>query len=116
MARGAGGDGVDVGEADVIAVEAIGLVDLFKSGIVGLDECDIDALRAKGVHCQQTVPLASTTKLLPPERVTKRGGVLTENSAAPWAASSTSWIVALSPALGFTPLGNGICGRQTVPG
>lgn len=56
MARGAGGNGVDIGEADVIAVEAIGLVDLFKSGIVGLDECDIDALRTRGFIVSKLCP------------------------------------------------------------
>lgn len=43
--RDAVGDGVHIREADVVAVEAIRLVDLCEARVVGLDECDVDALR-----------------------------------------------------------------------
>lgn len=40
----AGDDGVDVGEADVVAVEAVALVDDAEALVAGLDEGDVDAL------------------------------------------------------------------------
>lgn len=40
----AGDDGVDVGEADVVAVEAVRLVDDAEALVAGLDEGDVDAL------------------------------------------------------------------------
>lgn len=40
----------------------------------------------------------------------------TEYRAAPWRASSTTWIVALSPALTDAFTGNGTWGRHMVPG
>jgi hypothetical protein len=43
-ADGLGGDGVDVGEANVGRVEAVGLVDLGEARVVGLDELNVDAL------------------------------------------------------------------------
>src|SRR3569833_91591 len=43
-ADGRGGDGVDVGEADVAAVEAVGLVDVAEALIAGFDKGDVDAL------------------------------------------------------------------------
>ena len=43
-ADGLGGDGVDVGEADVAAVEAVGLVDVAEALIAGFDKGDVDAL------------------------------------------------------------------------
>lgn len=40
----AGDDGVDVGEAHVVAVEAVGRVDLGDAGVIWFDEGDVDAL------------------------------------------------------------------------
>lgn len=40
----AGHDGVDVGEADVVAVEAVCLVYQLEAVVVWLDEGDVDAL------------------------------------------------------------------------
>jgi hypothetical protein len=42
--HGTAGDGVDVREADVVAVEAVRLVDLGDPRVVGLDEGDVDTL------------------------------------------------------------------------
>jgi hypothetical protein len=52
--------GVDVCEADIVAIEAVGYVDLCKAGIVVLDESDINALG---------IALATTSRVL-----RKRGG------------------------------------------
>ena len=41
----AGDDGIDVGEADVVAVEAVCLVYDAEALVVGLDEGDVDALQ-----------------------------------------------------------------------
>lgn len=49
LARFARGDGVDVGEADVVAVEAVRLVDLEEARVIGFDECDVDALGGDSV-------------------------------------------------------------------
>ena len=43
-ARIARHDGVEVGEANVVAVEAVGLVHLGKAHVTGLDKGDVDAL------------------------------------------------------------------------
>lgn len=44
LARLAQGEGVDVGGANVGAVEAVGLVDLGDARVAGLGEDDVDAL------------------------------------------------------------------------
>jgi hypothetical protein len=44
------------------------------------------------------------------------GSVLTENSAAPWTAVSTTCMVALSPTFTVVFAGSGTCGKQNVPG
>lgn len=40
-------DGVDVSEADVVAVEAVALIDLCESRVAGLNEGYIDALESR---------------------------------------------------------------------
>jgi hypothetical protein len=52
--RDAVGDGVHIREADVVAVEAIRLVDLCEARVVGLDECDVDALRTMLANAWKT--------------------------------------------------------------
>lgn len=43
--RGADGDGVNVGEADVVAVEAVRFVDLLQTRVTRLNKGDVDALQ-----------------------------------------------------------------------
>lgn len=43
-ARLARDDSVDLGEAHVVAVEAVGRVDLAEAGVVGFDEGDVNTL------------------------------------------------------------------------
>jgi hypothetical protein len=44
LAGGAGGNGVDVSKADIVAVETVGLIDFEEAGVVRFDENDVDAL------------------------------------------------------------------------
>lgn len=103
----AGDDCVDVGEADVVAVEAVCLVDDPEALVVGLNECDVDALR---------VFLVSQMVLGFPILSQPGKELLTENSDAPCTASSTTWMVALSPGETVVLAGRGTWGRHTVPG
>lgn len=91
---------VNVCEADVGAVEAVVLGDLLEAGVVGLDKGDVDALGSVLVTGRQKVETAKRT----------------EKSEAPCSASSTTWMVALSPAFTWTLAGSGTCGRHRVPG
>lgn len=92
LARRAYNHSVNVGEADVVAVKAVGFVYNLQPRVAGLDKSDIDAL-------SHSVSACSDCKQVRIE--------LTENRAAPWTASSTTWIVALSPAFTFRPAGSG---------
>jgi hypothetical protein len=49
-----GRDGVKLREAQVGAVEAVGLIDGLQALVAGLDECDVDALsRGRLVFCKK---------------------------------------------------------------
>lgn len=63
-ARLARDDGVDVGEAHVVAVEAVGLVDLGDARVAGLDEGDVDALEEER--------LAFCVRFSPPQHIKAR--------------------------------------------
>jgi hypothetical protein len=97
LVRRARRDGVDVCEAELIAVEAVGLVNLPQSWIVGLDECDVDTLHS--------VLSAGVPGL--DDQQCSRKEELTEYSAAPCRAISTTWMVALSPGLTVALAGSG---------
>jgi len=85
--------GENVSEANIVAVEAVGFVDDLESLITGLYKSDIDTLSSHSVSASSD---RKHVKM-----------VLTENREAPWTASSTTWMVALSPALTFRPAGSG---------
>lgn len=46
-------DGVDIGKAHVVAVEAVGLVDLCDARVAWFGKGDVDTLNNSGVLCQR---------------------------------------------------------------